>query len=206
MRRCIPLLAMPTAESYSKMPVDELAALLEKRVKQIQELREIHEVTHLSAEKQWRLQMFGYEERAMILGEKAGQTSAAQTAWAREELKQIRMEDQAKNRDQTLVFCLCLIFCIWYWYHLAKIYPLRPVETKKVPIGHSHRVMGNPYTWGGWFASNIDTDFEREVKRRTALEKAAALAPKAAPTTAAVPPTQVVTSTPAVAETAEKKA
>ena len=61
-----------SAQEYATLTLKELRALLEKRVTQIHEIRDIHEKTHLSAEKAYRKQLMDYDEKSIIIGMKSG--------------------------------------------------------------------------------------------------------------------------------------
>jgi hypothetical protein len=160
-----------TAEVYNGLTTMELRLLLERRVDQIKELREIHERTHLAAEQTYRRQLLDYDDKSLFIGDKIQSRALQNIQWCRAELNREREAEFYKMRDQTICVTIFAFWLMGYWFYLVRHYPYIPEKVARKTLMHSSRVSGNFLNSGKWYARDLPTDFDKELERRKKAEQ-----------------------------------
>lgn len=104
------------------MSDEQLAQLLETRMKQVGQLRSIYEHFHYSVDKHLRKTVLDYHDKAMQLSQVHGQMQNSSLRVNREALVKMREEQEMFARDYRMALFLSVVITLVFWVWVRRHY------------------------------------------------------------------------------------
>lgn len=173
---------LPTLDHYRSLTDDELEALLKTRDEQIKQLRQIYEMFHYEADRNFRRMIFDYHEKALQLSQVHGKMQMSSLQINREALTRMREQQEMLNRDKRLALLVSLIvtlgFWIWVRRHYVRTSELRAAAAGGGAVPHTSVAVtgfgsygGNVFSSSKRSARGRETSWERESREKQVEEQ-----------------------------------